>query len=131
MTLTVSSARTRTAVATSPSRTPAAAPHGGACACMRMRWHKVLDSAARGVQQSLHDQVGMTAARRTPLQPSGPRSGLQGVFWALGCKRAARCRRTLEDALEDLSELVRRSRRALEAALRALLPAELLPQFLH
>jgi len=46
-------------------------------------------------------------------------------------QRAARCRRTLEDALEDLSELVRRSRRALEAALRALLPAELLPQFLH
>lgn len=40
-------------------------------------------------------------------------------------------RRSLEDALEDFSELVRRSRRALEAALRALLPAELLPQFIH
>ena len=57
----------------------------------------------------------MIAARQTPLQPSAPRPA----------------RRTVEDALEDLSELVRRSRRALEAALRALLPAELLPQFLH
>ncbi|KAK9827594.1 hypothetical protein WJX81_001986 [Elliptochloris bilobata] len=93
----------------------------------------VLFSVLKATQQQgvqwLADAVG---AIPDESAPAADRKALLVAASATAAHgQAADSSKSLEDAVEDLSELVRRSRRAQEAALRALLPGELLPHFMR